>query len=509
MLHCPAGELRRVFGSVVLTLALSVSATASDTQRARDVFGGVAGGHILVQLTEDYAGAVRAKQTTSRSTVLAAVEDTASPSLLAASRRWNALRMRPIFEFGFAHPELAAKHGLDRYFVVETRPGTDLSSMAADYRTSRTEISQASVDTVGGVGALFPNDPSFDQQWWMHNDGTLLGSVPDADIDAPEAWEIETGVVADPVVIAIIDSGVDPHPEVSARLVTGINTADPDPNGTDDDCSLSHGTHVAGIAAAGGNDNLGVAGVCWGCQVMPVDVLVDSIGGCSGFVSDLAEGMIWAADNGADVINLSLQYCGLSAFEENLLMSAVNYAHDLGVVMAAATGNNLQCGAGKIAWPARLDHILAVGGITKSGAVAVNGVTTNWTSNWGDEIDLVAPGDVILSLRGANSYQSISGTSMATPHVSGAAGLLLSADPTLTKSEVEQLVINWADDIEPAGWDVDSGYGRLNAYGALRALQPSTAVPAVSTWGLVVMLLVSLIAGSIHAAKPAPAYRNR
>lgn len=457
----------------------------------------MASGHIVVQLTATYSNAVEAKQAQNRSTTLAAVEATASAELLTTSRRWNASRMSPVFSFGFGHPNLAARYGLDRYFVVETNATADVATMATDYAASHNEIAEASVDSVGGVGAFYPNDPFFDEQWWMNNDGSLLGSVADADIDAPEAWDIETGLVADPVTIAIIDSGVNPHPEISSRLIPGINTADPNPSGTSDDCSITHGTHVAGIAAATGNNNMGVAGVCWGCNIMPVDVLIDAYGGCTGVVTDLAEGIVWAADHGADVINMSLQYCGLSASQQNLLANAVNYAHDAGAVLVAATGNNLQCGAGQIAWPARLDNVIAVGGVTKAGVVAVSGETTNWTSNWGDEIDLVAPGDAILSLKGTNSYGELSGTSMATPHVSGIAALVLSHKPDLTNTQVEQLLIDTAVDIGDPGWDNRSGYGFVNAFAALRALEPSTAIPAVSIWGLVVMLLLALTIGTI------------
>lgn len=499
--HHRCAGLAVACGSLAVLVALAAPLRADDPPRPRDTFGGVASGHIVVQLTETYSDAVKAKQASTRSATLAAVEATASAELLTTSRRWNASRMSPVFSFGFGHPNLAARYGLDRYLVVETNANADVATMAADYTASHDEIAEASVDSVGGVGAVYPNDAFFDQQWWMNNDGSLLGSVADADIDAPEAWDIETGIVADPVTIAIIDSGVNPHPEISSRLVPGINTADPNPSGTSDDCSITHGTHVAGIAAAGGNNNIGVAGVCWGCNIMPVDVLVDALGGCSGYVTDLAEGIVWAADHGADVINMSLQYCGLSTSEQNLLAGAVNYAHDTGVVLVAATGNNLQCGAGQIAWPARLDHVIAVGGITKAGVVAVNHETANWTSNWGDEIDLVAPGDAILSLQGTNGYQTISGTSMATPHVSGIAALVLSHKPELTDTQVEQLLIDTAVDIGDPGWDNMSGHGLANAFGALHALEPSTAIPTVSTWGMVVMLLLALTAGTIISAR--------
>jgi len=390
--------------------------------------------------------------------------------------------MRPVFDAGFAHQQLAAELGLNRYFVLETVRGTDTPAMAAAFADHRDEIAAASVDAIGGIGAVIPDDEDFILQWGLNNDGTQIGSTADADIDAPEAWEITTGTIEDPVIIAVLDSGVDPHPDYADRMVPGYNSADPDSTASDDDCSIKHGSHVAGIAVAGGNDGTGIAGVCWGCKLMPVDVLVDAIGGCSGFVSDLAEGMIWAADNGADVINMSLQYYGLTAVEKLFLGNAIEYAEERGVIMVAATGNNCRESGFEpclVAYPARMPKTLAVGGITSGNEVAINQptlfpyVNTNWTSNFGPEVDVVAPGDAIWSTRPPTLHAFLSGTSMATPHVAGMAALIRSIMPDMPNRAVCQLIkdttIAMDAPVETDNPEWFTGSGRVNAFEALLA----------------------------------------
>jgi len=490
-------------GSVYVIVFLTALTAASMPGRAQQaggrqahVSGGYAATHILVELTPAFARAAWQGHLERGEQVATAVRAAMSRELDATFRRWGALDVTPVFGFDFIHADLAAQHGLDRFFVIQTVQGMDMPAMAADFARHQNEISAASVDAIGGVGNVIPNDPDFFRQWGLNNDGTGTGCTDDADIDAPQAWQIETGEIADPVTVAVVDSGVNPHPEFAARLVPGINTADPDPTATDDDCSIPHGTHVAGIIAAGGNDGLGMAGVCWGCNIMPVDILLDSLGGCSGTVTDLSEGIAWAADHGAGVINMSLQYCGLSSLQETLLQNALDFAEDLGAVLVAATGNNHSCGVGQIAWPGRMVNTLAVGGITCAGTVAQIGAGAGWSSNYGPEIDVVAPGDRIYSCGAGSAYQYLSGSSMATSHVSGLAALIRTAAPSLTNSEVLQLIKDTADDIAESGWDIKSGYGRVNAWRALRATQPDTAVPATSSWTVVLSALLAMIIGT-------------
>jgi len=471
VLENPTSRLACALLGIATLAAASIPCMAQQTARPQPDGSDAeyASTHIVVEFTPRFARAAERSHLNRGGQFVTAARAAMSRELDASFRRWGAFDIRPIFDFDFIHADLAAKHGLDRFFVIETAPGTDTPAMAADFSRHGDEIAAASVDTIGGLSNFIPDDPEFDRQWGLHNDGTGIGCTEDADIDAPEAWEIETGEIADPVIVAVVDSGVDPHPEFATRLIPGINTADPDPNATDDDCSILHGTHVTGIIAAGGNDGRGMAGICWGCRVMPVDVLLDLQGGCTGFISDLSEGITWAADHGADVINMSLQYCGLSGIQQLLLQNSLNFAEDLGAVLVAATGNNNYCGVGQIAWPGRMPNTLAVGGITCDGTQALLGVSAGWTSNYGPEIDVVAPGDHIYSCAFGDTYQYLDGTSMATPHASGVAALIKSYIPTIPNTAVIQLIKDTAVDIAAPGWDDRTGWGRINVHQALLA----------------------------------------
>jgi hypothetical protein len=320
-------------------------------------------------------------------------------------------------------------------------------------------------DTIGGV-ALVPNDPEFGVQYALNNSGQTAGGTADADIDAVEAWSIHTGNPGT-VTIAIIDSGVSPHSEFSSRLIAGRNTNDPgNPNFTTDSCP--HGTHVAGIAAASGNNGIGVAGVTWGANIMPVRVLE----GCNGPVSDLAAGIVWAADNGADVLNMSLQYYNLSLAEAQNLQNAVNYAHALGAVLVAAAGNNNIGGVGVIAFPASLGNVLAVTATDNTDTFAI-------FSNYGPQVDLSAPGKDIRSTWVGNGYAYLLGTSMASPYVAGAAALTWSFEPMLSRDQVIELLRLTTDDLGPPGWDNHYGEGRLNVWKALSAVPCISSAPTL------------------------------
>lgn len=348
--------------------------------------------------------------------------------------------------------------------------------MAAAFVALGGDIEAATVDTIGGVADSIPNDTYFNLQYALHNTGQT-GGVAGADIDAPAAWGLHTGNFGT-VTIAIIDSGVNSHvdygnnvgPYPNGRIVEGHNTANPlTPTRTIDECP--HGTHVAGIAAATGNNGMGVAGVTWGANIMPVRVLLDAPNGCSGYVSALAAGIRWAADHGADVGNMSLQYYNITQTEYNLLSDAVNYAHDLGMILIGAAGNNNGNGQvlpGVVAYPAKLLNCMGVSGTTDDDLFADLAGTGNlWFSNYGNEVDVCAPGDRIRSTWTSNGYADLSGTSMATPHVSGLAALVKSYVPALTNVDLELLLEFSADDKGPAGWDNHYGFGRINAYNAL------------------------------------------
>ena len=294
--------------------------------------------------------------------------------------------------------------------------------------------------------AYAPNDPDF-------SDRTM--SYGYEQVQTLDAWDIVTG--SQQIIIAVVDSGInEAHPEFAGRLVPGYNFTDAEhPNDLTD--MSGHGTHVAGILAAALDNKQGVAGVCPNCRLMPIKVLNKSN---IGSWSQLAQGITYAVDNGAQILNLSL---GTPVASETLTY-AIEYAIERGVIVVAAAGNN---GSDAPYYPAALNGVVAVG--------ATNQKDERWAkSDFGSYIDLVAPGQIIYSTYNDldNIYQGytyMSGTSMAAPFVSGVAGLLLSIAPDLSADEVVEAMTLGAEDLGVSGWDTEFGYGRVNAVGALMA----------------------------------------
>ncbi len=455
-----------------------------------DAFGGYATTHVLVKLRPELARALRTSRRDQQSKAVTGwrgdgrggqLAGDPLPAMSAALQdtlaRWWATGIRPVFANEFRDPNAASRYALDRMFVIEVPRGTDTPRMAAALRAHRGEIEEAGVDAIGGVAACpdLPDDSSLSAQWGMHNVGQVITGtrgLADADIDAPEAWQLHTGEVGE-VIIAVLDSGVYEHIEFADRMLPGRNTvAGADPNDTSDGCfTTGHGTHVTGIAAAGGNNNAGVAGVTWGANILPVKVLGPPlhVNPCNGSVSSLAAGIRWAADwpcfdkdpcldpRRVDVINMSLQYYNLLEFSVTILQSAVDYAYGLGIVVVAATGNY---GRPPIAYPAILENVVAVGATTKEDELA-------GFSNYGQQMDVSAPGDNIYSTYSGGNYGLLFGTSMATPHVSGVAALLKSMTPELTNDQIVDIILASTDDLGTKGWDQFFGHGRVNAHKAL------------------------------------------
>lgn len=283
-----------------------------------------------------------------------------------------------------------------------------------------------------------PSDPAYPQQWGLPAVG------------APAAWEVSRGS-AD-VVIAVIDTGVDlANPEFAGRLTAGRDFVNGDTGAQDDE---GHGTHVASIAAAAADNGLGGSGVAPATRIMPVKVL-DADGGGTSF--DVAQGIRWAADSGAKVINLSL---GSRDFAQ-VVAEAVAYALSKDVVVVAAAGNS----ATAVEYPARLPGVLAVSAVDRQLALAS-------FSNRGPEIDIAAPGVDILATLPGGRMEAWPGTSMAAPFVAGAAALVRAVSPDLTQSQVAARLTATARDIGPAGKDSSFGSGLLDVG---RALERSNA----------------------------------
>lgn len=364
------------------------------------------------------------------------------------TEKWKVRSIDPMNPRPYGDEALADRLGLTRTYLVRVPRGSDVKSMQREYNAAA-NVEFAELDGIGGV-ALVPNDPSIGNCWGLNNTGQF-GGTPDADIDAYEAWDIFTGFGN--IILAVVDTGVDGnHPEMAGKMVPGWNTY---LNNSDTMDRYSHGTHVAGTAGAHGNNAVGIAGVSWRVKIMPMKVLSD---GGSGSEAQCGAGIVWAADNGANICTMSLQYyTGSSTFRDN-----VNYAWGRGVLLIAATGNS----RGRIiAFPARFERCFAIG--------ATNHLDQrpSW-SNYGPEIDVVAPGENVYSLTPNNGYAYYSGTSMATPHTSGLASLLWSFDRGLSGDEVFEIIRATAEDKGSSGFDEFYGWGRINARFALdRALQ--------------------------------------
>ncbi|MFQ5409969.1 MAG: S8 family serine peptidase, partial [Anaerolineales bacterium] len=239
--------------------------------------------------------------------------------------------------------------------------------------------------------------------------------------------------------------------------VGGCDFVNRDDTAQDDN---GHGTHVAGIAAAASNNGIGIAGVSWGARVMPVKVLSAS---GSGSYQDVASGIIWAADNGANVINLSLGGSSPSGVLEN----AVNYATNRGVLVVASAGNS---GNSTPNYPAAYANAFAVAATDSSNNRAS-------FSTFGGFVDIAAPGVSIYSTYFDDTYASLSGTSMSAPHVSGAAALLYSYSQYLdTAAEIRTALESTALDLGSAGWDQYYGHGLIQLHAAL-LFDPTNVTP--------------------------------
>jgi subtilisin family serine protease len=342
--------------------------------------------------------------------------------------------------------------GADRWYRISLAPGFDALRAADLLQASWVGFEVVEVDPTGTLADL-PNDTSFSTQWSLLNSGQA-GGTPGADISASDAWAITTSNAS--LVIAFLDSGVDPHPELDTRILPGRNIPLGTTN-TADVCS-GHGTHVAGIATARGNNASGIAGVVWNAKILPVVV----VNPCSGLESYVADGLVWAVDNGADIVNMSLQYSVGSAY----LQTAVQYAANVGVPMIAATGNSNAA----VAFPARWPETIAV--------AASNRFDARWTqSNFGPEVDVTAPGDTIYSLGLAGSYSTRSGTSMATPHVTGTVALMRAVHPLMGSDAIRAALMQTARDIGTAGFDNYTGAGVIDAGAAVALAQSSGPGP--------------------------------
>lgn len=325
------------------------------------------------------------------------------------------------------------------YVVAEVPADTNVAALSQQLSRENT-VQYAQPNYTYRLFAA-PNDSQYGRQWAMKQ------------INAENGWGVRGSGA--PVIIAVLDSGVDVnHPDLKGRLVPGVNTVNPLKSARD---SEGHGTHVAGIAGATANNGLGVAGVAGipGVKIMPVKVF----DGWDGTDTSISDGIIWAADHGARVINMSFG----SWFHSEVLNEAIEYAYEKGVVMVAAAGN---WASEDISYPAAISKVISVSATDREGSLAK-------FSSYGPLIDICAPGEEIYSsvwdpYKGS-TYTEMSGTSMASPMVAGLAALLLVKDPGLTVEDVRQIIEVTAADLGDPGWDPEFGHGRIDIGRALAA----------------------------------------
>jgi len=345
-----------------------------------------------------------------------------------------------------------------------------------------------------GVLSTFPDDTYFDLQWSLHNVGQG-GGTTDCDIDAPEAWDLETG--NSDVVVAVIDSGIDyTHPDLAGNI--WINEDEIDDNGVDDDGNgyvddvmgwdfynddndplddNAHGTHCSGIIGAVTDNNIGIAGICWDCKIMPLKKSNNQ----EFYLEEIIEAIEYAADNGADVISMSFgDYSYYETLEE-----AVNYAYEKGVFLCASAGND--DGPTK-RYPAAFDNVTAVGATDRNDSrmeyfYSEFGIWVK--SNYGEWVDVAAPGQQVYSTMPtydcawtaygfSKNYDNLSGTSMAAPHIAGLAALLLSKNPSYSPDNLKKLICD-EDNVDPYNSEYYLGSGRINAYNSLNTNLPPDA----------------------------------
>lgn len=389
----------------------------------------------------------------------------------------------------------------DTYFI-ELNTSKPIEELIELYKkTNLFEYVEQNFRGYGHGIQTIPNDEFFARQWSHVNDGSFsasdygininLNPIVDADVDTDLAWDITQG---DPnIIVAILDTGLKlDHPEFAGRIWTNtdesINFSDSDSNGYTDDLrgwdfvnndsdpsdDNGHGTNVGGVAVASGNNNIGYAGVNWNSKIMVCKVLDNNN---SGFYSWWADGIYYAVDNGASVINLSAG--GVS--DSQTLQFAINYAYNNNVAVVVSTGNENT----GISFPAREPNAFAVGSSdpdnTRSNAFSGD---TSSGSNFGPELDFIAPGNftVGLSHTSNTNYSAFySGTSQAAPLVTGLMSLLLSLDPTLTVDQMRLIIEQTSEDQvgdfeDTPGWDQFYGNGKINIFEAVNFVQNSLSV---------------------------------
>ena len=385
----------------------------------------------------------------------------------ALSRKLGAVSVSPIFS-----PNTPAGQAprLRRSYLVRFPAEWELEPLQRRY-AKHTTVETVEMNRLNRpCAAIPPNDPNYDEQWNLRL------------INMPEAWRIEQG--NSEVTVAVVDGGIDTrHPEFRSQLwqnggESPGNGIDDDANGYIDDINgwdfsdaptlpgsgdwtvrdnepedeIGHGTHVSGIIAAAANNGIGIAGIAPRCRLMPLRAGFKYGGGGYLQNDDVAAAIVYAADNGARVVNMSWGDT-VNAF---IIEDAIAYAYARGCVLIAAAGNAASPGSW---YPAGLETVISVAALSKEKHLSS-------ISNFGSTIDIAAPGEEILSTDLKGGYLHLSGTSMAAPHVSGVAALVVSANPNYTNTEVQDMLSTTAGQLFVSPL---VGAGLLDAYAVLTA----------------------------------------
>ena len=402
----------------------------------------------------------------------------------------------------------AVRLGVDRWYMFELQRGADIEDVIRRYAADP-NVEAATPDWVA-FPAVVPSDPLYADSWGHNNtaqlpdldwggtyDHTLPNTVgtPGFDANAQGAWDASQGFGSSSVILAIIDSGVDlDHPDLT--LVAGYDYGDNDSNPDDNAAGAGHGTCCAGVAAAKVNNGLGACGAAPGVRVMPLKV-ANSAG--TMYFSAIINAIYHAADNGADIISMSL---GAAISSDPSTDAAIQYAYNAGVTILAATGNENRS---TISYPAINTYVIGVGAASPCGdrkrssslssecnpgvSTDPNGYTCDgerwWGSNYGTNspdaagaVDILGPTILPTSdIQGSGGYRSgdyepfFNGTSCATPYVAGVCALIKSQNPTWTPAQVRSQLVSSAIDIvnveAGGGWDRYSGYGMVDAEAAV------------------------------------------
>ncbi|HEY9721886.1 MAG TPA: S8 family peptidase [Oscillatoriaceae cyanobacterium] len=340
-------------------------------------------------------------------------------------------------------PKPVGEFDLNKHYQVVRVPAGMTRAQAIAELQKHTNVLSVVPDRVYNA-QLTPNDPSYGSEWGEKK------------INAQTAWDKH--VDASGVTVAVLDTGVDYlHPELLGRVIKGPDLAD----GTSDPMDhMGHGTHVAGIIGAAGNNGIGVAGVAWNCKILAIKVLGDD---GNGTTDTVAQGIKYAADHGARVINMSLGTSDQTI--DPVLHEAMDYAHQHGCVICAASGNE----SGPVGAPANDPN-----------ALAVSSTSHFWLFEWcslysntGPKVEVAAPGGGILSTLPSEgsqlgrNYGTLSGTSMATPFVSGEAALIIAQHPSWSADQVRARIDAAVDHKGSSGRNNDYGYGRVDLAKAL------------------------------------------